>query len=146
MEAIEKLKSIVASNPVLMQPDQEQPFTLEVDASAFAMGAILYQKDKQTGKLRPVGYHSQTFNPAERNYDIYDWEFLAIIRGLEHWRHLLARGNHPVTVITDHKNLQYYRQPQKINRRVARYINLLVDYHIQLLHKPGATNRADHLS
>ena len=65
MKAAEMLKNILASNLVLIQPDPEQPFTLEVDASAFATGAILYQKDKQTGKLRPVGYHSQTFNPAE---------------------------------------------------------------------------------
>ena len=29
---------------------------------------------------------------------------------------------------------------------MARYINLLADYNIQLVHKPGMTNRADHLS
>jgi hypothetical protein len=49
-------------------------------------------------------------------------------------------------VITDHANLQYYQQPQKINCRVARYLADLADYHFKLVHKPGASNKADHLS
>jgi hypothetical protein len=145
-KAVDKLISMVSSNPVLARPNPTLPFTLEVDASAYATGAILYQKHEETKRLRPVGYHSQTFNEAERNYDIHDREFLAVIRGLEVWRHLLVGSPHPVTVLTDHANLQYYRQPQKINRRVARYLTKLADYDIILKHQPGVTNKADHLS
>ncbi len=93
-----------------------------------------------------MGYHSQTFNPAILNYDIYDREFLAIIRGLENWRHLLVRSPHPVIVLTDHNNLQYWRHSQRINRRIARYLLHLADYDVQLKHQPGVTNKADHLS
>jgi Integrase zinc binding domain len=50
------------------------------------------------------------------------------------------------TVITDHANLQYYRQPQKINRRIAHYLADLADYQFTLVHKLGASNRANHLS
>jgi hypothetical protein len=50
------------------------------------------------------------------------------------------------TVITDHANLQYYQQLQKINRRVARYLGDLADYNFRLVHKPGKLNKADHLS
>ena len=46
----------------------------------------------------------------------------------------------------DHTNLQYYWHPQKINRRVARYINFLEDFNYQLKHIPGTHNRADTLS
>jgi hypothetical protein len=45
----------------------------------------------------------------------------------------------------DHANLQYYRQPQKINQHVARYLADLADYRFTLVHKPGVSNRADHL-
>ncbi len=93
-----------------------------------------------------MGYHSQTFNPAERNYDIYNREFLAIIQGLENWRHLLVGSPHPVVVLMDHNNLQYWQHPQRINRRIARYLLRLADYDIQLKHQPGVTNRANHLS
>ena len=96
------------SNLVLFRPNPREPFILEVNASAYATGAILYQTHEETGRKRPVGYHSQTFNPAEQNYDVYDREFLAIIRGLENWWHLLVGSPHPIVVLTDHNNLQYY--------------------------------------
>jgi RNase H-like domain found in reverse transcriptase len=41
--ALNKLIKIVASDPVLHRPNYELPFTLEVDASQYATGAILYQ-------------------------------------------------------------------------------------------------------
>ncbi len=57
---------------ILYCPDPLKQFILEVDTSAFATGTILYQEHEGTKRKRPVGYHSQTFNPAERNYNIYD--------------------------------------------------------------------------
>ncbi len=82
-QAVEKLINITLNDPVLYHPNPLRQFILEVDALAFATGAILYQEHEGTKRKRPVGYHSQTFNLAERNYDVYDREFLAIIRGLE---------------------------------------------------------------
>ena len=44
-------------------------------------------------------------------------------------------------------NLQYWREPHKINRRVARQVLRLSEYDIELRHIPGKTNgRADALS
>ncbi len=111
-QAVDRLIDITLNDPVLYQPDPLKQFILEVDASAFATGAILYQEHEGTRWKRPMGYHSQTFNPAERNYDIYDREFLAIIQGLKNWRHLLVGSPHPVVVLTDHNNLQYWCHPQ----------------------------------
>src|SRR6266403_47936 len=145
-KAVNKLIAIVLNDPVLFRLDPTKPFILEVNASAFATGAILYQTHEETGRKRPVGYHSQTFNPTEQNYDIYNQEFLAIIRGLENWRHLLIGSPHPIMVLTDHNNLQYWRHPQRINRHIAHYLLCLADYDVQLKHQPGVTNKADHLS
>jgi hypothetical protein len=151
-QALERLKGIVTSEPVLVPPDQERQFILEVDASQFATGAILYQADKKMTDrkgnpiLRPCGYHSQTFSATEHRYPIYDREFLAVIRGLKHWDYLLKCAKHPVLVITDHANLTYYRHPHKIGQRVAGYIAEYEQYDIQLAYRPGASNRADALS
>ena len=93
-----------------------------------------------------MGFHSQTFSAAECNYDIHDRELLALIRGLTNWRHLLVGTTHPITVYTDHKNLEYYRHPQHINRPVACYIPCLADYNFTLTHLPGEQNKADALS
>ena len=72
------MKKAITAEPVLRRPDHNKPFTMEVDASQYALGAILSQKDEQ-GKLRPVGYYSKTLIPAERNYDVYDRELLALV-------------------------------------------------------------------
>ena len=63
-QALDTLINIVLTNPALLQPDTTKPFFLQVDASAFATGAILTQKDHR-GKHAAVGFHSQTFSDAE---------------------------------------------------------------------------------
>ena len=71
-------------------------------------------------KRHPVGFYSATLTPAERNYDIYDLELLAIVKSLRHWRPLLAGSPHKIKVFSDHMNLQYWRDPQKIGRASCR--------------------------
>jgi len=93
-----------------------------------------------------VGYYSKALNLAERNYDIWDQEFLAVIKALGNWQHLLISTPHKIIVWTDHVNLQYYRQPQKVNRRVAQGINFMAEFPLELKHIAGKKNRADPLS
>jgi hypothetical protein len=76
-EAVKQLVDIVTTHLVLIYPDPTKPFELEVDASDYAMGAILFQQNEK-GKAHPIGYHSQTFSETEQCYDIYDEEFTAI--------------------------------------------------------------------
>jgi RNase H-like domain found in reverse transcriptase len=114
MAALDKLIAIVTSDPVLHQPNYNLPFILEVDTSQYATGAILYQPNEK-GRLCPVGYHSHMLNTAEQGYDVHDRELLAIMRGLCQWHHLLLSSPFKTVVITDHADLQYYQQPQKIN-------------------------------
>jgi len=71
---------------------------------------------------------------------------MLVIFGLRNWRHLLVGSPHWVTVYMDHTNLQYYRHPQKINQRVARYISTLADYNLELKHLPRIKNHTNPLS
>lgn len=143
--ALDTLINIILNNPSLRQPDLLKPFFLQVDALAFATATILTQKDGRN-KHVTVGFHSQTFHNAERNYNIHDHELLAVYQGLTHNCHLLLSSPHPIMVLTDHKNLEYYQKPQNINWRVARYIPHLANYNFTLVHIPGPTNKADTLS
>ena len=106
-QALKELIRRVTSDPILKCPDPSHPFELVVDASAFAIGAILQQRDDQ-GKIYDVGYYSKALNETERNYDIWDREFMAVIFGLRNWQHLLSGSPHKVICWTDHANLQYY--------------------------------------
>ena len=69
-QAMDQLAQAVTTNPVPRRPNYDAPFFLEVDASQYATGAILSQKDDR-GRLRAVGSISRSFTPAERNYDIH---------------------------------------------------------------------------
>ena len=112
--AFDLLLSQFQTVPVLHLPDVCRPFIVMTDASLLASGGVLMQKD-DNGDLHPCAYLSQTFTATERNYDIYDRELLAVIHTLDHRRHYLQGTSHPVTLLTDHKNLMYFRQPQKLS-------------------------------
>ena len=116
--AVQTLKHRVTSDPVLWQPDHNHPFILEVDASQYATSAILWQEDDK-GKKHTIGYDSSTLSDTERNYPIYNRELLAMVRGLENWQYLLARTTVPIRVLSDHKNLTYWKDGHNIGRRVA---------------------------
>src|SRR6266852_2994915 len=85
--AYEGLKEAVAEETVLFIPQDGGKYKLEADASNYAMGAVLLQF--VDGKWRPVAFMSKLFNEAERNYEIYDKEMLAIMMALDEWRQYL---------------------------------------------------------
>ncbi len=65
---------------------------------------------------------------------------------LKNWRPLLAGSPHKIIIYSDHLNLQYWRLPQRISRRVAREVLELSEYDFEIRHLPGRLNgRADAL-
>lgn len=150
--AFAKLKEIVTSAPVLILPQTDRPFRIEADGSGIATGAVLSQVSPDDEKWHPVAFLSKSLSEVERNYEIHDVEMLAIIRALEEWRHYLEGAPHPVEIWTDHKNLEYFRSAQKLNRRQARWSLYLSRFDFMLYHKPGKSmgkpdalsRRADH--
>ena len=98
---------------VLAIPRDHGRYRLESDSSDFATGGILSQE--VNGKFLPLAFRSKALSEAERNYEIYDKEMLAIMQGLEDWRHYLIGTREPFEIWTDHQNLTYFRKPQKLN-------------------------------
>ena len=144
--AFQALKDSVTSEPVLVLPDPARPYRLEADSSDFATGAVLSQPGPD-GKWHPVAFYSKSLNDVQRNYEIHDKEMLAIVRALEEWRHFLEGAQHPVEVWTDHKNLEYFRKAQHLNRRQARWSLYLSRFDFALFHQPGSRmGRPDALS
>ncbi|CCO34607.1 Retrotransposable element Tf2 155 kDa protein type 3 [Rhizoctonia solani AG-1 IB] len=135
-EAFQQIKIAISKEPVLTHPDESQPYTLETDASGAAMGAVLSQR-KDDGRLHPVAFMSASVSPAELNYDTHDKELLAIIRALEHWRIFLEGTEHPVTVLTNHKNLEYWKSARTFNRRHACWHLILASYNFVIAYRPG---------
>ncbi|EFY87300.1 pol protein [Metarhizium acridum CQMa 102] len=93
--AFQKMKDLVTSEPVLKAPDQDKPYELETDASDFALGGQLGQRDDQ-GRLHPVAFFSKKLHGPELNYGIHDKELMAIIECFKEWRHYLIGAKHQI--------------------------------------------------
>ncbi|KAH9244120.1 hypothetical protein BASA81_018502 [Batrachochytrium salamandrivorans] len=141
-----RLKESFRDNVVLTHADETKEFLVEVDASDFAVAGVLSQYDVQK-QLRPVAFFSRQMVPAERNYEIYDKELLAVTVCLKEWRHFLQNSVHPFTILTDHKNLEFFMTSKQLTRRQARWSELLSEFTFRLSYRPGSHNgKADHLS
>jgi len=81
---------------VLRIPNDKDLFKLSTNASNFTIEAVLSQKDIQTNLWHPVAFFSKLLDIYERNYEIYDKELLAVIWGLEKYKHYLE--GHPYKV------------------------------------------------
>jgi len=110
-DAFDKLKALVIVDPVLAHVNLKDQFELEVDALGYVVGAVLLQC-KEDGKKHPIGYYLATLNEAQRNYNIYDLELLAIVMALKNWWPLLAGSPHKIIIYSDHLNLQYWKTLQ----------------------------------
>ena len=118
-KAFEDLKTAFTTAPISVHPNFEKEFYLETDASDFASRAVLSRMGVN-GKLHPIAFYSRKFSTAKINYEIHDKELLAIVDSFQEWRHFLEGATHPVTVYTDHKNLQYFMLARVLNRCQAR--------------------------
>src|SRR5260221_5034850 len=95
---------------------------------------------------------SKSFSDTERNYQIHDKEMLAIMSALEEWRHFLEGSDQKFEIHTDHKNLSYFQEAHKLNRRQAQWSLYLSRFDFVLTHKLGRqmgrpdalSRRADH--
>ena len=98
-------------------------------------------------RRHPIAYYSNTFTPAEQNYDIYEREFLGVVKALEHWRPYLIWMKQPFIIETDHENLTYWKALWKLTERTAWWHEKLQDYNFKIVHISGKTNMpADALS
>ena len=57
-------------------------------------------------RLYPVAFHSRKLKDAERNFEIHGKELLAIKEGFREWKHYVLGADEPLTVYTDHQNIQ----------------------------------------
>ncbi|PIL24542.1 hypothetical protein GSI_13408 [Ganoderma sinense ZZ0214-1] len=105
-EAFDELKRRFTESPVLSMYDPDCKTRIEVDASRYATSAVLSQEGEDS-KWHPVAFHSESMSDAERNYEIYDKEMLAIICALQAWRHYLEGLPSVFEIQSDHKNLEY---------------------------------------
>ena len=130
--------------PILQFPDVSKPFFLMTDASEFAIGAVLGQKDEQD-REHVIAYLSRRLTPCERNYSVIEKECLAIIYAFKQFRqYLLGQKTY---LYTDHQPLMYLRDIRNVTGRLARWSLALAEYDIEIKYRRGESNKnADFMS
>ena len=118
------------NSPILAYPEFEKPFILYTDASTFALGAILAQKDDNK-KEHVIAYASRTLNKHKRNYGVTELECLAVVWAVKHFHHYLH--GQKFTVITDHAALRYLLNLPNPTGRLGRWLIFLNAYDLKII-------------
>nr|GEY25405.1 hypothetical protein [Tanacetum cinerariifolium] len=121
VDAFRTLKTKLTKNPILIAPNWDMPFELICDASDFAIGAVLGQR--QDKHFRPIHYASKTMTEAESNYTTTEKEMLAVVYAFEKFRSYLILNKS--IVYTDHSALKYLFQKKDSKVRLLRWVFIL---------------------
>ncbi|KAF1336587.1 Pol protein, partial [Globisporangium splendens] len=137
-DAFVKVKRSLMEAPVLAIADHERPFYVVCDASDFAIGCALMQRD-DADRERVICYQSRQLKPAERNYPVHDKELLAMKYALTKLRVYLL-GSKRFTVYTDHASLRTAVKSPHLSQRMARWLSFFAEYEFDVEYKPGRFN------
>ncbi|CAM8931218.1 unnamed protein product [Rhodiola kirilowii] len=142
-EAFDELKRALTSTPIIRAPDWSKGFEIMCDASDYAVGAVLGQRDEKNPVV--IYYASRTLDAAQRNYSTTEKELLAVVFALEKFRSYLLGTK--VTVFSDHAAIRYLMTKKEAKPRLIRWIFLLQEFDVEIKDKKGIENTvADHLS
>lgn len=132
-EALDQIKSVLVSQPVLASPDYSKPFSIQTDASDCGIGGVLVQGEGN--EERVIAYFSQKLSSTQQKYQTTERECLAVIAGIEKFRPYIE-GAH-FTVVTDHASLQWLQNLKDPSGRLGRWALRLQPYDFKLIHRPG---------
>ena len=86
-------------NATVQASDKNISFTMETDASDFAVASTLSEEG------RHVAFHSRTLQGSEQYHSSVEKEAQCIVESINHWQHFLL--GHHFTLITDQRSVAY---------------------------------------
>nr|GEV13972.1 reverse transcriptase domain-containing protein [Tanacetum cinerariifolium] len=138
VEAFQTLKRKLTESLILIAPDWDMPFELMCDASDFAIGAVLGQR--QDKHFRPIHYASKTMTEAESNYTTTEKKMLAMVYTFKKFRCYLIMNKS--IVYTNHSALKYLFAKKDSKARLLRWVLLLREFTFKVIDTKGAENLA----
>ena len=144
-KAFQSLKDAITTALVLAHYSLTAETKVVVDASPWAIGAVILQKPTDDS-CRPIAYGSRSLHDVEQKYGHIEKEALAIVYGCEQF-HMYLYGRR---FETDHRPLEliYKAKPQNklTSARLKRWRIGLQEYVFNVINRPGTSNLADPLS
>lgn len=142
-KAFETIKQKLDRSCSLAIPDYSKPFILTTDASNFAVGAVLAQKDT-TNKEIPICFFSKKLSASKCNYSTTHREFLAVVEAIHFFKPYLMHRK--FLLRTDHQALTALKHTRNQNSLLLRWSLFLADFTFDIEYIKGEVNPADALS
>ncbi|GJZ16931.1 reverse transcriptase domain-containing protein [Tanacetum coccineum] len=140
-KAFELLKEKLTCALVVVSPNWNLLFELMCDASDFAVGAVLGQKDGKN--FHPIYFTSKTLNLAQQKYTIIEKELMAVVFAFDKFRSYLILSK--TIVHTDHSSIKHLFKKQDAKSHLIRWILLLQEFDIEIKDKKDTKKvAADH--
>lgn len=136
---LESIKGLACRTPILrpINPSSDEPIWVVTDASVSGIGGY-YGQGKTWQTMRPAGFHSRKFIPAQVNYATHEQEILAVIETLMKYEDkLLGRK---FVVVTDHRSLEFFKTQRDLSRRQVRWSEYLGRFDFRFQYIEGKTN------
>ena len=124
ISAYEKLRDALITAPIIQPPKWDEPFEIMCDASNYAIGAVLGQRDEK--KLNVVFYASRSLDDDQKHLATTEKELLAIVFACDKFRPYII--NSKVIVHMDHRALCYLLSKKDAKPRLIRWILLLQEF------------------
>ena len=121
LEAFQQLKKALITAPIIKTPDWSEPFEIMCDASDYAVGAVLGQRNDK--KLHVIYYASRTLDEAQMNYATTEKELLAVVFALDKFRSYLVGAK--IIIYTDHAAIRYLLTKKDAKPKLLRWILFL---------------------
>lgn len=143
-KSLDILKEKMVTALILIFPDWKKEFCVHVDVSCIALGAILTHAGGE-GLNHPIAFASRRLSKAEKNYSTTEHKGLAMVYGIQKFRHYLLGGH--FKTYTDHFVLKYLVNKLVLGGRICKWLLLFQEYDFEVIVKPGQSNVGpDHLS
>lgn len=130
------LKSALVSAPILAHPDFSKEFYIQCDASAVAVGGLIYQLIDEQEVV--IAYTSQKLTATQQKYMACERELLGILYCIKQFRPYVEGTS--FTVITDNSALLWLKSLKDPTGRLARWALKLQHYTFEIKHRPGKLN------
>lgn len=132
--AFQALQRALTSAPVLVIPDFSKLFSIQTDACATGVGAVLLQQG------HPLAYLSKSLGPKNQGLSTYEKEYLAIILAVNQWRSYLQHGE--FLIFTDQKSLVQLNEQRLNTAWQQKVYSKLIGLQYKVVYKKGSENNA----
>lgn len=134
-DAFKKIKEAIFSSLVLSNPDMTKDFIMYVFSSPYSIVVVLTQREAELGGKHPIAFHSNNLKEYEVRYNFFEKQALAMVKGLEKFRHFIAYNK--TTVYVAHPLIRQYIMEGDITEKRENWITKILEDDIDV--RPSKT-------